>query len=76
MERVRRLRCDSQSCLGRFWVAVHPDYAGSPSVAGRGRTNAGEIPRDQAKAGPAEFARSRNQKSPWWSAERRGIPRR
>jgi hypothetical protein len=68
---VRRLRRDSQSRSGRPRVAVHPYYGGSPSVAGRGRTNAGESPRD---ACPAEFARSRGLKSPRRSAGRRGIP--
>ena len=71
MERVRRLRMVSQAIPGRPRVAVLPHYEGTPSVAGRGRTNAGEIPRD---ACPAEFAWSRGRKSPRWSAGRRGIP--
>ena len=70
MERVRRLRMVSQAIPGRPRVAVLPHYEGTPSVAGRGRTNADESPRD---ACPAEFARSRGLKSPRWSAGRRGI---
>ena len=70
MERVRRLRMVSQAIPGRPRVAVLPHYEGTPSVAGRGRTNAGEIPRD---ACPAEFAWSRGRKSPRWSAGRRGV---
>ena len=71
MERVRRLRMVSQAIPGRPRVAVLPHYEGTPSVAGRGRTNAGESPRDTCC--PAEFARSRGLKSPRWSAGRRGV---
>ena len=60
MERVRRLRMVSQAIPGRPRVAVLPHYEGTPSVAGRGRTNAGEIPRD---ACPAEFAWSRGERN-------------
>ena len=52
MEWVRRLRRDSQSRPGRPRVAVLPHYEGTPSVAGRGRTKAGESPPDHGVKTP------------------------
>ena len=52
MERVRRLRMVSQAIPGRPRVAVLPHYEGTPSVAGRGRTNAGESLRDHGVKAP------------------------
>jgi hypothetical protein len=73
---VRRLRMVSQAIPGRPWVAVHPHYEGSPSVAGPAGTNAGESPRDHGLIPlSGHFAWSQGPKSPRWSAERRGISR-
>ena len=53
---VRRLRMVSQTISGRPRVTVLPYYEGPPSVAGRDRTKAGEIPPDQRDASPCPAA--------------------
>src|SRR5215203_3658170 len=44
---------------GRPRATVRPNYVGLPSMAGRGRTNAGGSPRDQGGEEPAVRPRKR-----------------
>jgi hypothetical protein len=69
VERVRRLRRDTQSRSGRPRVTARPYYEGPPIGGRQGRTNAAKAAGSgtQVLSG-VSLERSRGQKSPQWSA--------